>query len=320
MVRTSLQVKVAQRIAISSDLIQLQLITPEPTQALPSWEPGAHIDVHISPALQRSYSLCNTLEQTTGYWIAIKLEPNSRGGSQFMHALRVGDLLTISEPSNQFELVKTAPAYVLLAGGIGITPLYAMFSYLKAQNRPVDLHYFVRDVQQAAFSSELQALGATIYSGLDAVFTYSKLTDIITRLPPAAALYSCGPAAFLDYVSIIARSQSIPESLQHQERFMPAAALLHKKSQATGFEVHFARSHKTCFVGARQSIIEAAAEVDVVIPKNCEMGICGTCVTAVLEGEPEHYDEVLSPEERTSQAWIVPCISRCSSKRLVLDR
>lgn len=316
----TLQVYVAKRHQVAADIVHLKLVASDTHVQLPAWTPGAHINVHYAPPASRPYSLCNAPDENGAYWVAVKLDPQSRGSSSFMHQLREGDRLTISHPNNHFELVPDAKHYVLLAGGIGITPLYAMFTKLQAEQHPVTLHYFIRDTQAAAFVEPLQARGAKIYNGLDAVFTYSALTDILTRLPDGAVIYACGPAGFLDYVNIIARSQSIPASSLYQERFTPAApSPFNQAERPKSFEVYFAQSQKSCTVLPQQSIITAAASVSVQIPHSCEMGVCGTCVTAVLDGEPDHYDEVLTPEQKASKAWIVPCISRCSSAKLVLD-
>ncbi|GAA5164835.1 PDR/VanB family oxidoreductase [Viridibacterium curvum] len=313
----------------ADDIRSFELVSSDGTP-LPAWQPGAHVQVALpggpGKTLQRAYSLCNHVGEAGCYRIAVKREPASRGGSRAMHALQVGDSVEISAPRNLFELDPAAQRHVLIAGGIGITPLYAMFNALRGV-AACELHYFVRSAAHAAF---VDRLGDQIklHAGLDANQTASALAAIVQ--PHASdsrtTFYTCGPAAFMAAVEAALTAAGIPLTQLRSERFgaepQPASA---NEAGSGGsnkgeFRIVFARSGIEAEVPAGTPIIEVARACGVDIPTSCEQGVCGACLSDVLEGAPEHHDGYLSDAERASGRIMLPCVSRCVGTRLVLDR
>jgi vanillate monooxygenase ferredoxin subunit len=300
----------------AEDIRSFELVSTDGS-SLPAWSPGAHVMVGVA-GLQRAYSLCNHLRERNCYRIAVKLEPQSRGGSRAMHALRVGDTLQISAPRTLFELDASAQCHVLLAGGIGITPLYAMFNALRGM-AACELHYFVRSAAQAAFVDQL-GVEARLYSGFEPAQTVEALAEIIR--PHAddsrTTFYTCGPAPFMAAVEAALSAAGVPPEQLRSERF--AAAPVVGGSSDGGFHIVFARSGVEADVPAGVPIIQVARECGVDIPTSCEQGVCGACLSDVIEGQPEHLDAYLSDEERAGGKIMLPCVSRCQGTRLVLDR
>ena len=296
--------------------------------ALPGWSAGAHLRLHLAPGLVRSYSLCNTPLQRDRYVIAVKREPASRGGSAWMHEqVEQGSLLGASAPSNAFPLVADARAPLLLAAGIGITPLYAMAAELAQDGRRHRLHYFVRSLAHAAFFHELagSSHGLSLHLGLDGPETEAAIAAALAASPCSSPLYVCGPAPFIDAARRHARQSGWREDDIHSELFaaptVPAAAAPPEAAAAdTPFELVLQRSGVRCMVQPGQSIVAAAALAGVEIGTSCGEGFCGSCESTVLEGQPLHRDSVLGAAARASGRTLMPCVSRCAGARLVLDR
>ncbi|MBS1210184.1 MAG: Phthalate 4,5-dioxygenase [Proteobacteria bacterium] len=286
--------------------------------ALPAWQAGAHVQVTLPNSIQRAYSLCNHLGEHSGYRIAVKLEAQSRGGSRAMHALQVGQTLQISAPRNLFELDPSAQRHVLLAGGIGITPLYAMCNALQGM-AACELHYFVRHPDQAAF---LDRLGdqVVLHTGLDAAHTERTLADLVAHHAdaPRTTFYTCGPSPFMAAVETALRTAKFPIERLRSERFSAEPPAPGYRNNA--FHIVFAKSGIEADVPPGIPIIQVARECGVDIPTSCEQGVCGACLSEVLEGAPDHLDAYLSDAERTSGKLMLPCVSRCTGKTLVLNR
>lgn len=288
---------------------------------LKPFEPGAHISVQIPDGLTRQYSLCNGPNDKDAYHIAVKREPESRGGSRAMHErVAVGETLMVAGPRNHFPLERSAKHHQLLAAGIGITPLLAMAKHLAASNASFRLHYFTRAVKHTAFHDVLSApefLGKVdFHYALDPESLHTYLHKLLRDRPEGAHLYMCGPRPFMNLVEDIASTTWPPETV-HLEYFSadPAASA----GPRAAFEVELARSHKVCTVPAEKTILEVLAEQGVNVVSSCAQGVCGTCITGLLGGEPDHRDAFLSEKERNECDKIMLCVSRAKSQRLVLD-
>jgi ferredoxin-NADP reductase/nitrite reductase/ring-hydroxylating ferredoxin subunit len=285
---------------------------------LPTFQPGAHIDLHLPNGLIRQYSITNGPGELLSYTIAVKREPDSRGGSiAITDSLRVGDVLAISEPRNNFPLRRDATRTVLVAGGIGVTPLLSMARALKRSSLPFEFHVFARGADHVPLADELKALGdaVTLHLGRGPAETTADVTALLGAHARAHHLYVCGPGPMLETVRGLAEALGWPEEAVHFEYFKNA----HEIDKTSSFTVELARSALTLEVPAGKSIIEVMRENGVDAPSSCEQGACGTCLTRVLEGEPDHQDVYLNATERKSNAAMLTCVSRARSGRLVLD-
>lgn len=288
---------------------------------LPSFEPGAHIDVHVPGARVRQYSLCDLGSHNGRYQIAVQREVNSRGGSEEMCAnVYAGDTLEISDPRNHFRLVP-ADHTILLAGGIGITPLICMAEQLANTGASFELHYCTQTSPRTAFQQRL----ATARYRTNTSFHYddgapSQKLDIesVLRNPRAnRRLYVCGPPGFLQFVRDRARQYAWASDHVHFEYF--SAPSVEVREEAESFQVLSARSGRTVTVGKDESVIDALVRIGIDVPRSCEVGVCGTCLIGVVEGTPDHRDCFLSDEERAANTLFLPCCSRSRSAKLVLD-
>lgn len=287
--------------------------------ALPAFEAGAHVDIHVAPGVVRQYSLCSDPADTSVYRLGVLKDPASRGGSVGVHqALLEGREVQISAPRNLFPLAPDAQRTLLLGGGIGITPMIAMAFALHQQGADFELHYCGRSRTHSAFLGELADAPFK-----DRVVTHFDDEDPAQRLNLAAVLgsgtagthlYTCGPAGFMDWVIGGARQQGYAEDHIHKEYFQ-----VEVDASGGGFEVVAARSNKTVQVAEGQTILDALAKVGIKIEISCEQGVCGTCMCEVLEGEPDHRDVYLTDEEKAANDQILVCCSRAKSNKLVLD-
>ncbi|HET6509945.1 MAG TPA: PDR/VanB family oxidoreductase [Baekduia sp.] len=288
---------------------------PTGADALPPWEPGAHVDLLLGGDLERQYSLCGAPEARDAWRIAVLREPESRGGSAFVHtSVAAGDRLTVRGPRNHFNLVE-ADAYRFVAGGIGITPILPMLARLSAEGRPWRLLYGGRRRGSMAFVDELAALGGDVVLWPQ---DEHGLLDLDAFLGPPAdgtAIYCCGPEGLL--AAVEARAERWPAGALHLERFAPKDGAL--EGAATAFEVVLQESGITIAVGPDETIADAIEAAGVDVDTSCREGTCGTCETAVLEGVPDHRDSVLSASEQASGEVMMICCSRARTPRLVLD-
>jgi ferredoxin-NADP reductase/nitrite reductase/ring-hydroxylating ferredoxin subunit len=285
---------------------------------LPTFQPGAHIDVHLPNGEVRQYSITNGPGESGSYVIGVKREIPSRGGSQCLHDIvREGDVLAISEPRNNFPLRRDAVRTIFIAGGIGITPLLAMAQALHHSGLAYELHYFAQRREQLAFEERLAALGDHLktYLDLGPEATQTRVRELLSGFRPRMQVYVCGPGPMLDATRRIACELGWPEATVHFEYFKNTHAI----DDSTGFEVALARSSLTLAVPPGKSILKAMRENGIDIASSCEQGACGTCVATVLEGEPDHQDVYLNDAEKRSGTKIITCVSRARSARLVLD-
>ncbi len=286
--------------------------------SLPTFQPGAHIDVHLPNGLVRQYSITNGPGESTVYRIGVKLEPDSRGGSLCLHeTVREGDVLAISEPRNNFPLRRDSLRTVLVAGGIGITPLLAMAQALDRMSLAFELHCFTQSDDHTPFDEVLGGLGDSVvrYLGLSPEQTGNQIRQIVAEHTPHTHLYVCGPGPMLEVVRYEAAEAGWPEEAVHFEYFKNTTDI----DDSSTFEVALARSALTLTVPAGETILEVLRANGVGLPSSCEQGACGTCVATVLEGVPDHQDVHLNESEHRAGERIMTCVSRAKTDRLVLD-
>lgn len=316
----TLKARVACKRHEALDICTFELVAAD-GGLLPTFSAGAHIEVQVSNGLTRQYSLCNSDAESHRYLIGVLREANGRGGSQSMHErVHEGDVLTISAPRNHFPLVHGARRHQLFAGGIGITPILCMAERLHHTDSAFALHYCTRTEDRTAFAQRIREspFHDRVHFHFDQGPSQQRI-DIAASigLPERDAhVYVCGPKGFMDAVLNTARRLGWPPEQLHYELF--SRSPLEDKDNRE-FEVLLARSRRIVRVAHGQSIVQALAAVGVNVPVSCEQGICGTCLTRVLEGKPDHRDLYLSLEEQAKNDQILPCCSRSRSSRLVLD-
>lgn len=310
-----LAARIAEKRLIAEDIMHFVLESAS-GQPLPPFTPGAHIDVELSDRTVRQYSLCNHPDGRGRYEIAVKYERGGRGGSRSAHeSLRQSDVIRIGSPRNAFPLTP-ARHTVLVAGGIGITPIMSMAEHLAARGDSFELHYCTRSPEASAF---LQRLASAPYASR--VRFYHDCTErfdvrqALAGQPGDAHLYVCGPQGLMQSVIDSASSLGWARERIHFEYFSAPSA---QQAPGGAFEVVVASSGLVVEVAPDQSIVAALAARGVTVPVSCEQGICGTCVVRVLDGTPDHRDAVLCDDERASHCF-TPCCSRSHSARLVLD-
>jgi len=294
--------------------INLYEFVPLDGVALPSFSAGSHVDVHLPDGLVRQYSLCNPQGETHRYVVGVKRDANSRGGSSFLHdQLRVGMVLQLGAPRNNFPLHEDATASVFIAGGIGVTPIACMVDRLRQLGRAWELHYAVRRRDEAAFLRELAGDGLHLHVDEEHGGAPLDVAAIVRFAPAQAHLYCCGPAPMLDAFETAAKER--PAALLHVERFTPAQAA----ALEGGFTVKLARCGRSLSVAPGHTILETLRAAGIEVPASCEQGICGTCETRVLGGTPDHRDSLLSDDEKQANKVMMICCSGSKQDLLVLD-
>jgi phthalate 4,5-dioxygenase reductase subunit len=314
----NMTLKVASKAAVAQDIYQFELQHMD-GGPLPAFTAGAHIPVLTPQGSMRSYSLCNDPEETNRYQIAVKRETGGRGGSiSMIDSLQPGDTVEVGQPLNHFPLDPQAQKYILIAGGIGITPLMAMAKTLSRWDKPFKLYYLTRDPKSTPFLNELRAesFAPNLVCHHDAGLPGNNF-DLWPVLEKSGSLtglqlYCCGPAGLMDAVKDM--SGHWPSSAVHFESFG-----VQQTSQVndTPFTVNFSKSALKVSVPVGTSILQVARSVGIAMPASCESGTCGSCKTRLLEGSADHRDHVLLSEERAQ--WIMPCVSRALSDHLTLD-
>lgn len=303
-------------IVFETDAVRLLDLREVDGGALPSFKPGAHVDITLRGGLVRSYSLIGDPADTSRYVIGVQREPHGRGGSRLIHdQLRVGAELEVACPANNFPLVEDASVSLFIAGGIGITPMLPMVDRLAALGRPFVLHYGARERRTAPFLSRLARLGdrARISYSREPGGRRLDLTTIVASAPAHAELYCCGPSGMLD--AFAAATDARDPAHVHVEYFSatePSAA-------EGGFRVTLARTGRTIAVPPGSTILDALVAAGLEPPCSCLEGVCGTCETRIIEGVADHRDRVLSPQERAANKTMMLCCSGSKSELLVLD-
>ncbi|MCP3720628.1 PDR/VanB family oxidoreductase [Paraburkholderia sp. CNPSo 3281] len=317
-----IEVTVKSKVIEAADIAVFEL-EPVGGGSLPPFSAGAHIDVQVGPGLVRQYSLCNAPDEHHRYLIGVLRDPGSRGGSRSLHDnVHEGAILQISEPRNHFPLVK-GDNYLLFAGGIGVTPILCMAQRLAAVNARFTMHYNCRSSDRAAFA---QQIASSEYSGNVQIHfddgPESQRLDTKSAIPmwsPALKdthLYVCGPGGYIDFIVGAAKVANWPTENVHLERF--SAQPMTSGADAP-FSVKLASTGKTYEVPAGRTVTQALADHGVAIPVSCEQGVCGACITRILDGLPDHRDAYFTEDEHALNDQFTPCCSRSKSPVLVLD-
>jgi len=315
----SFDVIISDREEQAQDIVVLELQSAGDRQ-LPSFDAGAHVDVDIAPGIIRQYSLCNNpAEGESRYRIGVLRELKSRGGSaEIFRSFSKGRIIRISPPRNNFHLIENSRRSILVAGGIGITPLLAMAYYLHDHAQEFEFHYCVRSRNRAAFVEEMATteFWKKVFLHCDDGLPEQQFNVEKALIPNdhATHLYTCGPTGFIDFVVDGALRMGWRPDRIHVEHFQREV-----EKKGDGFTVVAARSGVTTHVAPDQTIVAALARVGVVVELSCEQGVCGTCITDVIEGVPDHRDVYLTDAEKASNAKITVCCSRSLTRRLVLD-
>lgn len=317
----NLRVRVARRQASGQDIALFTLVSADGAP-LPAFDAGAHIDVHLPGGLVRQYSLCNAPADRTHYRIGVLRDPASRGGSIAVHEhLQEGVELTISVPRNHFPLARGASKSYLFGGGIGVTPMIAMAHALHASGSDFELHYSSRSPAQMAFNDDLDAapFSGKVYPHFDEhaprpTQQRADVAAILGAAPPGAHVYVCGPKGYMDWVMSTARAQDFPEERIHHEFFQ-----VEVDTRGASFTVIAQSSGKEVEVEEEETIVSALERIGIRVQVSCEQGVCGTCLTNVLAGTPDHRDEYQTDEEKASNEQIAICCSRSLTPRLVLE-
>jgi vanillate O-demethylase ferredoxin subunit len=316
----TLRVRVAAKAQETPDICTFDLV-PAEGESLPVFTAGSHIDVHVPGGLIRQYSLCNAPHERHRYVIGVLRDTASRGGSQAMHTqVTVGSVLTISAPKNHFALAEDAQRSVLLAGGIGVTPLLCMAEALAAQGAAFDMHYCSRSAERTAFVERIQCapFQGNVHLHFDDGLAEQKIDVNRLLASPVSGqhLYVCGPKGFMDLVLGTARSAGWPEDKLHYEFF---AAQVESLESDGSFEVELAGTGQVVMVARDKTVVQALAAAGVDVPTACEQGVCGTCLTRVLSGIPDHRDQYLTAAEHAANDQFLPCCSRARSPRIVIE-
>jgi len=297
---------------------------PADGAAWPTPTAGAHVDVHLPNGLVRSYSLTNSPGDSKRYLIAVHRDGSGSGGSRFIHdSLRVGQKLQLSEPRNNFPLAESGAPSVLIAGGIGVTPIWSMAQQLAKAGAPWCVHYAARSPESAAFVDELQELahrsGGTVHLNFDGGMKdrMLDLEAIVASSAKDAEFYCCGPAPMLRAFEQACKSR--PAEKVHLEYFAAPAQPAVAGSADGAFSVVLSKSNRVVDVGPTSTILEALLNAGVDAPYSCMGGVCRACEVNVLDGTPDHRDFVLSEAERSAGDRIIICCSRAKSEELVLD-
>lgn len=321
----TLQVRILSVRYEAQSILAFELVPLNPTDKLPPFSAGAHINLHLTiadKAIIRSYSLLNSPTERHRYCIAVNKDPHSRGGSCHIHdGLRAGDILTINAPNNNFPLNENAKQNIFIAGGIGITPILSMIKRSQTLGIPWTLHYATRTPETAAFldflASETGARGGKIEYYHDHIdpprrVDMTAIANTITT-DDDVHIYCCGPVPMLEAYK--AATSNLPPERVHKEYFAAKDA----PDTSGGYTVELARRGESFEVPEGKSILDCLIELNIDHPYSCGEGICGTCEVCVLEGEVKHQDLVLSDAEKTANNRMMVCCSGALSKKLVLD-
>jgi vanillate O-demethylase ferredoxin subunit len=314
---TVLNVAISRRETLADGIIGLDLVALDGAP-LPTFDAGAHVDVYVSPSVVRQYSICNDPTERTHYRLGILREISSRGGSAEIHRTFVeGRQIKIGPPRNNFRIVDGARQVILLAGGIGITPLLSMALHLKRRGTPFHLYYCTRTRSRTAFLSELGgelATHTTVHFD-DGQDTQRFSPEKIAVGPnPDTHAYVCGPQGFMDWIIGELKRLEWTQSNIHVEYFTATT----DKSGGT-VEVIAVRSRKSFVVPAGKTIAEVLIANGIEVPMSCEQGVCGTCLTKVLNGIPDHRDIYQTAAEKATNQYMTPCCSRALSHTIELD-
>jgi ferredoxin-NADP reductase len=312
-VELGLEVMLDRKEVVADGVVRLTLRHPD-GDALPAWEPGAHLDLLLGNDLVRQYSLCGDPADRSVLRVAVLREPNGRGGSGYVHdRLQAGDRLRIRGPRNNFGLVE-ANRYLFIAGGIGITPIVPMVAAAEQRGADWRLVYGGRTRASMAFRDELcRDYGDRVSIWPQDETGLLDLESLLSGPDQETAIYCCGPEPLL--AAVETHCARWPRGALHVERFTPRP----DAGPSGSFEVELARSGRTLVVPAGRSVLEVVEDAGVGVLSSCREGTCGTCETVVLGGTPDHRDSLLTEDEKAAGDTMMICVSRSSGARLVLD-
>ncbi|OXM72462.1 MULTISPECIES: PDR/VanB family oxidoreductase [Amycolatopsis] len=310
---TTTVVRVAEVTEEATGIRSLRLVRDDGAPLGP-YEAGAHVDVTGPTGLVRQYSLCSPPHETSSLLIAVKKEAGSRGGSEALHTVEVGDTLQIGEPRNLLRIAD-ADRHVLVAGGVGVTPLLSLAYELDRRGAEFELHYFARSREQAAFAGLAETeFGARLHFGVPRADHPTLLKEVAAGLDPRAHLYTCGPEGFMAQVTAVF-APVVGEEHVHVEHFVAAEI---DTSGDRPFTVEL-DTGEVFEVPAGKSILSVLGENGIDVFSSCEEGICGSCVSGVLDGVPEHRDNCLSAADRAAGDQMALCVSRAKTPRLKIE-
>lgn len=307
---------IAAREAVATDIVALELQSTDGTP-LPAYEAGAHLDVYIQSGLIRQYSLAGDPADGTKYRLGILLDPNSRGGSAAIHArFKTGATIRVGRPRNNFPLDASAAHTILFAGGIGITPMLSMAYSLDVAGASWEMHYCGRTPDRLAFMDELARFGdkAHVHVDIGPMDQQLDTNAVMAKIAADRHIYVCGPSGFMDFIVRSAEEKGWTKDNIHLERFGAEV-----NTDGAPFTVVAKKSGKTFDVQPGETIVQKLEENGVPVQVSCQSGVCGTCLTRVLEGMPDHRDLVQTGFEKASNERITLCCSRSKTKTLVLD-
>lgn len=320
--KEKLSVRVAKITREADDVNSYEFVDPDGGQ-LPSFTAGAHVDVWVPNGELRQFSLANNPNERHRYVVAVLRERQGRGGSLSFHdGIREDDVITISAPRNNFPLDEYADRHVLIAGGIGITPMLAMVRRLQDISANYTLYYCSRVPEKTAFLAELQGepYGPHVEFVFDEGNPQEKGLDVKTLLSthePGTHLYCCGPGPLMNAVREAAEV-AYPEEAIHFEYFSTDGIEL-DHGEAFDFQIEVSGTGQVFDVPSDKSILDILREAGFDLDSSCEEGICGTCATQVIEGEIEHRDLFLTEKAKNEGKWMMVCCSRAKGDKLVLD-
>jgi ferredoxin-NADP reductase len=296
----------------TTDVVEL-VLAPADGGSFPDWTPGAHIDLILDDGMVRQYSLCGSPGDTSTYTVAVLLAPESRGGSKLVHQLEEGSTVRVRGPRNHFPLV-TAPRYLFVAGGIGITPLLPMIEEVDAAGADWQLHYGGRSRSSMAYLDHLAQYGDRVTLVPQDKQGLLDVPGVLAEPSPGTLVYACGPEPLLEVCERTCAGW--PPGALHLERFTAKEV---DTSDDSEFELVLQRTGIVTTVPAATSVLQAMRDAGVSVLASCLEGTCGTCETEVVEGEVDHRDSVLDADEQESNEVMMVCVSRCRGARLVLD-
>lgn len=309
----TLKVAVRQLRWEADGVVSLQL-SSACNEPLPAWEPGAHVDLVLPTGIERQYSLCGPVDDRSVYQVGVRRERTSRGGSEYVHAfLRPGQQLRIKGPRNNFGLHR-ADGYLFIAAGIGITPILPMIRQAQDWGADWTLYYGGHTAASMAFLEELRQYGPRVHLYPADEVGRIPLRELTTDVRPGLQIYACGPTELIS--DLTAAVSHWPADTLHVERFKPIPCA---PAEDKPVDVTCAASRQTIAVSPGQSILAAVEQAGIQVSASCRAGVCGSCETAVLEGVPDHRDDILSEEDRAAGDRMYICVSRALTPRLVLD-
>jgi len=310
----------------SAGVLSVELVDPGGAD-LPTWEPGAHVDLRLPGDLSRQYSLSGDPADRSRYRLGVLREEAGRGGSAYVHdRLRPGEHVEVGGPRNHFRL-EPAMAYLFVAGGIGITPILPMLAEATAAGAEWTLLYGGRTAASMAFTTELAAYGERVTLWPQDSHGLLDLDGLLGTSRPGTLVYACGPEPLL--AAVEQRMTHWPAGALHLERFSAPVAERgaaddrsddgsDDRSAAHAVEVVLAESGRTVLVPPDRSVLDVLLDEGIDVLHDCQEGICGSCEVKVLEGEVDHRDHVLSEPERAANGCMMVCVSRACGTRLVL--